>query len=49
MPNMKPPSGTGSAPIIRQGHTASKNFGSDPNMKGKPASNPVRDLTIKGK
>lgn len=37
---------TGSAQIIRQGHTASGNFGDDPNMKGK-GTKPARDLKAK--
>ncbi len=36
---------TGSAPIIRQGHTASGRFGDDPNLKGNVKS--ARDLTVK--
>lgn len=49
MPNTKRPSGTGNAPIIKQGHTTDGNFGSDPMIKGK-GQRPVRDLSInKGK
>lgn len=37
---------TGSAPIIRQGHTATGNFGDDPMAKGK-GMKAVRDLKAK--
>jgi hypothetical protein len=39
-------SNTGSAPIKKQGHTASGNHGTDPNMKGRGIK-PARDLSIK--
>lgn len=37
---------TGSAPIMRQGHTATGNHGDDPNAKGK-GMKAVRDLKAK--
>lgn len=37
---------TGSAPIVRQGHTATGNYGDDPNAKGKGQKKP-RDLKVK--
>lgn len=37
---------TGNAQIIRQGHTATQNHGSDPNLKGK-GNNTPRDLKVK--
>lgn len=46
MPRENMTSKTGDAPILRQGHTASKNQGSDPNLKGKGQDKP-RDLKIK--
>jgi hypothetical protein len=47
MPNTQRPSGTGSAPIKKQGHTTDGNYGSDPNFKGK-GQRPPRDLSVKG-
>lgn len=40
------PSSGGDSKIVRQGHTASRSQGSDPNMKGKGQSKPT-DLKIK--
>jgi hypothetical protein len=37
---------TGSAPIVKQGHTASGRFGDDPNLKGNVVREP-RDLSVK--
>lgn len=37
---------TGNAPIVRQGHTATNNHGSNPNAKGKGQNTP-RDLKVK--
>lgn len=37
---------SGDDKIVRMGHTASKNQGSDPNMRGKGQDKP-RDLKIK--
>ncbi len=36
----------GSAPIVRQGHTATGNYGDDPNARGKGQKKP-RDLKAK--
>lgn len=47
MPNMKRPSGTGSAPIKKVGHTASKNYGSNPDATGPANRDKPRDLNIK--
>jgi len=38
---------TGNANIVKQGHTATQNHGSDPNFKGRTGSNRPRDLSIK--
>lgn len=42
----KPVSKSGSAPIVKQGHTATQSHGSDPNMRRKPEVS-VRDLSVK--
>lgn len=44
MPNPKHPAG-GDPNIVRQGHTASTKFGTDPNMQQK-GSKDTRDLTL---
>ena len=38
---------TGTAPIVKQGHTATNNHGTDPNFKGRTGSNRPRDLSVK--
>jgi hypothetical protein len=38
--------GTGNAPIVKQGHTANNQHGTDPNAKVKGRSS-TRDLTVK--
>ena len=47
MSNTQKPSSTGTAKIVRSGHTASKNYGSDPMISGVGAPAPVKDLKIK--
>lgn len=47
MPNMKRPSGTGNAPIIRQGQTASKNYAANPDISGPANKDKPRDLSAK--
>jgi hypothetical protein len=42
----KPPSSNGSANIDKQGHTAVKEFGSDPNFKGTYGQDKPRDLNV---
>lgn len=37
---------TGSAPIVRQGHTSNSNYGSNPTARGKGQNKP-RDLKVK--
>jgi hypothetical protein len=46
MPNTKRPSGTGNAPLIKVGHTASTKFGTNPNMQQK-GDKTVRELNAK--
>lgn len=45
MANMKRNSGTGNAQIKRMGQTASQNYGKNPQMTGKGAPAPVRDVS----
>lgn len=46
-PAVKQPLGrTGSANIVKQGHTASGDFGDEPNLKARSGRNP-RDLGVK--
>lgn len=46
MPKPSLNSNPGSAPIVRQGHTATGNHGDDPNIKGR-GKKAVRDLKVK--
>ncbi len=46
MPNTKPPSGTGTAPIVKVGHTATSKFGTDPDVKQTSQDTP-RELNAK--
>lgn len=38
---------SGTAPIVKQGHTATNNHGTDPNFKGRTGNNKPRDLSVK--
>lgn len=46
MPRKEMTQKTGSAPIVRQGHTTNGNYGSNPNAKGRGQNKP-RDLKVK--
>lgn len=47
MPRENTTAKTGTAPIVKQGHTATQNHGTDPNFKGRTGANKPRDLSIK--
>lgn len=46
MPDATIKAKTGNAPLVKQGHTATNNYGSNPNAQRKGTDSP-RDLSIK--